>query len=136
VDVPLLEERAAKLAPEQLRRRQLAALTTWVLAGARSQPVLLAFENLYWADPTSHHLLRTIAELGAQAPLLLSATARPEFHAPWSPRSHHGVVSLTPSDWAEVARMIGQISASHALSKEVIEGVSERPVAFHCSSRR
>ena len=35
VDVPLPEDRAAKLAPEELRRRQLAAMTAWVLAGAR-----------------------------------------------------------------------------------------------------
>ena len=38
VDVPLPEERVAKLAPEELRRRQLAALVAWFLAGARSQP--------------------------------------------------------------------------------------------------
>ena len=35
VDVPLPEDRAAKFAPEELRRRQLAAMTAWVLAGAR-----------------------------------------------------------------------------------------------------
>jgi hypothetical protein len=33
VEIPLPEERAARLAPEELRRRQLAALTEWVLAG-------------------------------------------------------------------------------------------------------
>ena len=36
VDVPLPEERVAKLAPEELRRRQLAALVAWFLAGASS----------------------------------------------------------------------------------------------------
>ena len=41
VDIPLPEERAAKLAPEELRRRQLAALIAWFLAGARSQPAPL-----------------------------------------------------------------------------------------------
>ena len=35
VDIPLPEDRAAKFAPEELRRRQLAAMTAWVLAGAR-----------------------------------------------------------------------------------------------------
>jgi class 3 adenylate cyclase len=53
VEIPLPEERAAKLVPEELRRRQLAALVSWVLTGARSQPVALAFEDLHWADPTS-----------------------------------------------------------------------------------
>ena len=64
MDIPLTEERAAKLAPEELRRRQLAALVAWVLAGARSQPVALAFEDLHWADPTSLDLLQALAERG------------------------------------------------------------------------
>ena len=126
VDIPLPEERAAKLAPEELRRRQLAALTTWFLAGARSQPVALAFEDLHWADPTSLDLMQTLAERGAQAPMLILATARPEFRPPWSLRSHHSVISLSPLDRADVAQMVGELAARHALSKEVVEGVSER----------
>ena len=126
VDIPLPPERAANFPPEELRRRQLAAMTAWVLAGARTQPVVLAFEDLHWADPTSLDLLRALADRGAQAPLLLLATTRPEFRPPWSLRSHHSLISLSPLDRAGVARMVGEISASHALPKEVIEGVSER----------
>ena len=59
-----------------MRRRQLAAMTAWVLAGARSQPVVLAFEDLHWADPSSLDLLRALAERGAQSPLLVMATGR------------------------------------------------------------
>ena len=126
VDIPRPEDRLAKFAPEELRHRQLAAMTTWVLAGARSQPIALAFEDLHWADPTSLDLLRALAERGAQAPLFIVATARPEFRAPWAMRSHHGVISLAPLDRAQVRRMVGEIASRHALSDEVIEGVGER----------
>ena len=126
VDVPLPEDRRAKFAPEELRRRQLAAMTAWVLAGARSQPVVLAFEDLHWADPTSLDLMRALAERGAQAPLLIIATTRPEFRPRWSVRSHHSVISLAPLDRAQVARMVGELASRHALSKDVIEGVNER----------
>jgi predicted ATPase len=126
VDIPLRPERAASFPPEELRRRQLAAMTAWILAAARTQAVVLAFEDLHWADPTSLDLLRALADRGAQAPLLLLATTRPEFRPPWSLRSHHSLISLSPLDRAGVARMVGEISASHALPKEVIEGVSER----------
>jgi predicted ATPase len=136
VDIPLPPHRAANLPPEELRRRQLAAMTAWFLAGARSQPVVLAFEDLHWADPTSLDLLRALAERGAQAPLLLLATTRPEFRPPWSLRSHHSVVSLTPLDRTQVARMVGEISVRHALSKEVIEGVSARTGGVPLLSRR
>ena len=72
-------ERALALAPDELRRRQLAAFTSWVMAGARTQPAVLTLEDLHWADPTTLDLLRGIAERGALAPLFVMATARPEF---------------------------------------------------------
>ena len=126
VDIPLLPGRGPHLPAEELRRRQLAALITWFLAGARSQPAALAFEDLHWADPTSLDLIQALAERGAQAPLLILATTRPEFRAPWSLRSHHGVIALSPLDRADVALMVGELAARHALSKEVVEGVSAR----------
>ena len=125
-DVPLPEDRAAKFAPEELRRRQLAAMTALFLAGARSQPVVLAFEDLHWADPTSLDLLRALVERGAQAPLLIVATTRPEFRPDWSLRSHHSVISLAPLDRAQVRKMVGEIASRHALSDAVIDGVGER----------
>ena len=126
VDVPLPEDRSPKFSPEELRRRQLAAMAAFVLAGARSQPAVVAFEDLHWADPTSLDLLQTLAERGAQAPLFLVATMRPEFRPPWSLRPHHSVMSLAPLDRAQVARMVGEISARHALARDVVEGVNER----------
>jgi class 3 adenylate cyclase len=45
VEVPLPEDRAAIFAPKELRRRQLVAMTAWVLAGARTQPAVIAFED-------------------------------------------------------------------------------------------
>ena len=126
VDVLLPEDRAAKLAPEELRRRQLAAMTAWILAAARTQAIVLAFEDLHWADPTSLDLMRALAERGAQAPLLIIATARPEFRPPWSVRSHHSVISLSPLDSVQIVKMVRELSAHHALPRDMVEGVSER----------
>ena len=126
IDAPLAEGRVPKLSPEELRSRQLAALSAWLLAGARTQPIVLAFEDLHWADPTSLDVLQALAERGAQAPLLIIATTRPEFRPPWKLRSHHGVISLAPLDAGEIVRMVGEIATRHALSKDVIAGVSER----------
>jgi class 3 adenylate cyclase/tetratricopeptide (TPR) repeat protein len=123
---PPAEERQGGLAPEELRRRQLAAITAWILAGARSQPAVLAFEDLHWADPTSLDLMRALAERGGQAPLLIIATTRPELRAPWTVSAHHSVISLAPLDRGQVARMVGQLASRHALSADVVEGVSER----------
>ena len=71
VDIPPLPERVVQgVAPEEFRRRQLAALNNWMVAGARVQPVVLAFEDLHWADPTTIDVLKGIAERGALARFL------------------------------------------------------------------
>jgi class 3 adenylate cyclase/predicted ATPase len=126
MDIPLPPERAITLVPEELRRRQLAALASWVMAGARAMPIVLVLEDLHWADPTTLELMRGIAERGALAPLLVLTTTRPELRPPWGMRSHHGMISLAPLDRQQVRHMVGELSARHALPQELIEGVTER----------
>jgi predicted ATPase len=126
LDIPLPQERASTFTPEELRRRQLAALTNWVIASARTQPLVLALEDLHWADPTTLELLRGIAERGALAPLFVLITARPEFRPGWGMRSHHGMIALAPLDGQQVRQMVGELAARHALSKEIIDGVTDR----------
>jgi class 3 adenylate cyclase/predicted ATPase len=126
LDIPLPKERVSRLAPEELRRRQLAALTNWVMAGAKTQPLVLAFEDLHWADPTTLDVLRAIAERGASAPLYIAATTRPEFRPPWGMRSHHGTISLAPLDSAQVREMVAELSARYALARDVVDDVAAR----------
>ena len=113
--IPLPTERTPTLAPEELRRRQLAALTNWAIASARTQPAVLAFEDLHWADPTTLDLLRGIAERGALAPLFVLITGRPEFRPSWGMRSHHGVIALAPLDRSQVRHMVGELAARHVV---------------------
>jgi class 3 adenylate cyclase/predicted ATPase len=126
VDIPLPAGRAPNMPPEELRRRQLEAIVAWSVAGARSQTVGLAFEDLQWADPTSLELLQRLAERGAQTRLLIIATARPEFRPLWSLRTHHSVISLGPLDSAQVRQIVGELAPRKALSRKVVERVSER----------
>jgi predicted ATPase/class 3 adenylate cyclase len=126
LDIPLPQNRAPLLEPEALRRRQLTALTNWVMAGSRTQPIVLALEDVHWADPTTLELLRGIAERGAPAPLFALITARPEFRPPWGVRSHHSTISLAPLDHSQVRQMVGELAARHTLPKDVIDSVTER----------
>jgi predicted ATPase len=126
LDMPLPKERVLTLAPEELRGRQFGALIGWTIASARVQPLVLAFEDLHWADPTTLDVLRGLAERGALAPLFIVATARPEFRPSWSIRSHHGTLSLAPLDRSQVRDMVTELSARHALPQEVVEDVAAR----------
>jgi class 3 adenylate cyclase/predicted ATPase len=126
LDIELPKDRAPTLAPEELRRRQLAALVGWMLASAKVQPIVLAAEDLQWADPTTIDLLRSVAERGSQAPLFVVVTMRPEFRPPWDMRSHHTLVSLAPLDPSQVRAMVTELSARHAFTGDVGEEVTAR----------
>src|SRR5262249_24772043 len=87
LDIPLPQDSRPTLAADELRRRQLAAVTAAVMAGAQVQPVVLAIEDLHCADPTTLDVLRGLAGPGTLAPLFIVATTRPEFRPPWGMRA-------------------------------------------------
>ena len=126
IDIPIRLERLPNLSSEEIPRKQLAAMVEWALASARVQPIVLVLEDLQWFDPTSTALVQALSERGAQAPLLILATARPEFRPPWNMRPHHKVISLAPLDETQVQRMIAELISQRPLSADVIKRMSER----------
>jgi class 3 adenylate cyclase/tetratricopeptide (TPR) repeat protein len=125
-DIPIPPERLPNRPPDDVRRDQLSALVTWALAGAKHQPIVLLFEDLQWADPSSIDLVQALSERCSEAPLLFLATARPEFRPHWGLRSHHCVISLTPLDVTQVASMVQQLASERALAADVVKSLSER----------
>ena len=90
-----------------------------------------AFSPLYWRLKIYTGLIRRLSSycaesLSALAPLLVVATTRPEFRPAWGMRSHHATISLAPLDRAQVRDMVAELSARHALPKEVVEDVAAR----------
>src|SRR5882757_1306734 len=114
------------LSPEQQRRRLLATLVEWALGAARAQPIVIAIEDLHWADPSTLELLQLLVEQGATARLLLLYTARPEFHAQWPLRAHHTQITLNRLSSRNVRTMVGEVAAQKALSEETVAIVVER----------
>jgi class 3 adenylate cyclase len=47
LDIALPSERSASLPPDEMRRRQLESIVSWIFNGARAQPIVLAFEDLH-----------------------------------------------------------------------------------------
>jgi len=114
------------LSPEQRRRRLLATLVEWVLGAARVQPLVVATEDLHWADASTLELIQILVEQGATARLLLLYTARPEFRAQWPPRAHYTQVTLSRLSPPNVRTMVEEVAARKAMSDETIATVIER----------
>jgi class 3 adenylate cyclase/tetratricopeptide (TPR) repeat protein len=115
-----------QLSSEQQRHRLLATLVEWVLGAARAQPLVIATEDLHWADPSTLELIQLLVEQGATARLLLLYTARPGFHASWPPRAHHTQITLNRLSSRNVRTMVDEMAAHKALSEQTIATVVKR----------
>ena len=116
----------SSLSPEQQRRRLLAALVEWVLGHARVQPLIIAIEDLHWADPSTLELIQLLVEQAATERLLLLYTARPEFRPQWPPRAHYAQITLDRLSSRNARRMVEQAASEKVLSEETIATVVER----------
>jgi class 3 adenylate cyclase/tetratricopeptide (TPR) repeat protein len=122
----LASSKAAGLTPEQERKRLLANLVGWTLDATRNQPLVIATEDLHWADPSTLELIQLMVEQGATSRLLLLYTARPEFRAQWPMRAHHTQITLNRLSAQSARAIIAEVMASKALAGETIEAVVER----------
>src|SRR5439155_23920656 len=108
--VPLPAERYAALTvtPQQQKQQTLDTLVAWLEAEAERQPVLVAWEDLHWADPTTLEYLGLVIEQAPTVPMLHVLTHRPEFSPPWPPRSHITPLVLNRLERPQVEVLIAQ----------------------------
>jgi class 3 adenylate cyclase/tetratricopeptide (TPR) repeat protein len=83
------------LAPEALKQRIFEALR-FLFSESGPHLLVLTVEDLHWADPTTVELLNFLVQHLAGSHILLLGTYRPEFPCPWSRKSYHRVINLTP----------------------------------------
>jgi class 3 adenylate cyclase/tetratricopeptide (TPR) repeat protein len=114
------------LSAEQQRRRLLATLVEWMLGSARTQPLVIATEDLHWIDPSTLEFVQLLVEQGATARLFLLYTARPEFRGHWPQRAHHTQIRLNRLTTREIRTMITRVATSGVLSDETVTTVVER----------
>ena len=92
LDLALEPEAAAhiaQLSPEALQWRTFEVVGELVAALADVAPLVVAVEDLHWADSTSLALLEQLLVLAEQSPLLLVLSLRPERdHPAWALREH------------------------------------------------
>src|SRR6266436_6299601 len=123
---PSREYPLPQFAPEEARGRLLAGLAGWVLKLAKLQPLILAIEDLHWVDPSSIELIGMLIEQSADVPLMLMATARPEYQPPWESRATDKSIVLGRLSNDEIAEMIAGSSDVEGLTEEVVAGVVKR----------
>lgn len=128
LSVPLPEGRYPALhwSPQQQRQRTLDALNTWLLAEAERQPVLVLWEDIHWADPTTLEMLGLVAEQVPTAALLSVLTFRPDFVPPWPMRSHVTPLLLNRLEPPQVEALMTRLAEGKRLPPAVVAHVVSR----------
>jgi DNA-binding winged helix-turn-helix (wHTH) protein/predicted ATPase len=111
------------LTPMQQRRQTLAALLDQLEALAQRQPVLLVFEDVHWADPTSIELLDLMVERTRRLAILTLITLRPEFEPSWAGLANVSALTLQRLGRRDVQAIVGGVAEGRTLPSEVMEQI-------------
>ncbi|MGA7864154.1 MAG: adenylate/guanylate cyclase domain-containing protein, partial [Stellaceae bacterium] len=125
MSVPAPEDRYPRLAmtAQQQRDATLDAIVAWLIETAERAPVLMAWEDLHWADPTTLETLGMLIEQAPTAAMLVVATYRPELTPPWPQRSHMTPITLNRLERPEMETMVGHLAGGRPLPGEVVDHI-------------
>ena len=114
---------AADMTPQQQRARTLAALVDRLAGLAAHRPVLLVWEDVHWADPTSLELLGLVLDRLQDLPVLAVVSFRPEFAPPWPRHAHATWLGLHRLGRRRCGRLIAGLSRGKALPAVVVDQI-------------
>ena len=113
--------------PPQLRRQKtLEALTKQIKALSRANPVLMIFEDVHWADPTSMEALSRAIERTRTLCALLIVTYRPEFEPPWIAQPLVTSITLNRLGESEIAALIDGVTGDTPLPANIRDSIIDR----------
>jgi ABC-type oligopeptide transport system substrate-binding subunit/class 3 adenylate cyclase len=133
------EARTSQLSPEALQWRTFEVVGQLLARLAETAPLVLALEDLHWADPTSVLLLEQLLALAEEAPVLLVLSLRPERdHGSWALREHAGrefphllrEIDLGPlgdADGELLAALVAPATLPAELERRVLEAADGNP---------
>ncbi len=106
------------------------AVREWAEQMAQTQPLVLVFEDIHWAEEPLLELIEHVAAWVRSAPLLLLCLARPELldvRQGWGGgKLRATAIELEPLLSAESEELAAALLAEHELPADVIEAVLEK----------
>jgi class 3 adenylate cyclase/tetratricopeptide (TPR) repeat protein len=120
---PLVGGRTADdVGPDERAETAFTAWRRFLEAVAAVQPLVLVVEDLHWADPALLAFVEHVVDRGANVPLLVACTARPELHErmpAWGGGKRNSTtIALSPLTGEETAQLLHTLLAHAVLPAE------------------
>ena len=113
-----MADRIPQADPQLLQQRVFVAFGEWVEALAAQKPLVLAFDDMHWADPSSVTLIEYLMALTMRNPLLILCVSRPDREAPfWEVRER------AMADYADTLIHIPLTPLSPEESRELVDSL-------------
>lgn len=108
------------------RERTLALLVDIPRVLAEKRPVLLLFEDLHWADPSSREYFNRCVNQYASSRLLIVMTSRPEFTPDWQGNTSVTLMDLGGLDNPRAEELVARTAAGDILPPDVVRQIVQR----------
>jgi len=105
--------------PVGRKDRIIEAVKQIILKGAQPRPLVIAIEDLHWADQSTEDALKWLLEAVPGAKVLIVFTYRPEFVNTWGGRSYHNQINLNRLSNRESLIMLPNIFKADSVDSEL-----------------
>jgi predicted ATPase/class 3 adenylate cyclase len=110
----------AQVEPERRKEKTLSALIRQLECLAINSPLVCVFEDVHWIDPSTLELLQQLVERASDRPILVIATSRPNFSAPWIGQPHTSLLALSRMDRRQSRAIVDQLSQRTEIPESVL----------------
>jgi DNA-binding winged helix-turn-helix (wHTH) protein/tetratricopeptide (TPR) repeat protein/predicted Ser/Thr protein kinase len=114
------------LSPEAVKARTFDALRLLLLKASAKRPLVIVAEDAHWIDRTSEEFLATLVGQLVATRILLIATYRPGYRAPWMERSYVTQITIGPLSAGESAQLLGSVAGDQHFAAEVSSAILQR----------
>lgn len=126
LSIPQSQADAGPAAAHRSKAATLSGILRQFDRMARHSPVLVVFEDIHWADPTSLDLLELLIEAVERLPILVVITTRPERQLSWVARPQVTVQSLSGLDRRHAASLIKTVARDRELPRDIVDSIVAR----------
>lgn len=110
----------------QHTERTFDVLASLVEDSCATSPMVIAFEDLHWCDPSTLEFLNRLVDRVETLPVLLLVTSRPGIGVTWSDQPHVTTLALNRITRRECEKMIDSLANSELLPERLVEEIVSR----------
>ncbi|KKL47383.1 hypothetical protein LCGC14_2336090, partial [marine sediment metagenome] len=118
------------MSPEARKDRIMEAIKRITLKGSEIRPLILAYEDLHWADKSSEEVLKYVLESIPGARVLMIFTYRPEFVHTWGAKSFHNQLTLNRLSNRESLVMVNHLLGTKDIDSNLEDLILEKTEGF------